>query len=195
MPFIANEQDYPTFPPFLADIPATDIFVRRELVFQDNAGKLEINGKQFNDHDFNQVMLLNSAEEWKISNLDSDREHPFHIHVNPFQIIEVFQPQSAAAKDPSNPCYADPNKPETWKACNSPQKDFVWWDTFAIPASRVDKDKNGNPVTIPGYFRMRSKFVDFPGQFVLHCHILTHEDRGMMELIEVVPDTTIYTHH
>jgi FtsP/CotA-like multicopper oxidase with cupredoxin domain len=195
MPFIANEQDYPTFPPFLADIPASDIFVLRELVFQDNAGKLEINGKQFNDHDFNQSMLLNSSEEWKVSNLDATKEHPFHIHVNPFQIIEVFQPQSAAAKDPANPCYADPNKPETWKACNSPQKDFVWWDTFAIPAARDDKDKNGNPVTIPGYFRMRSRFVDFPGQFVLHCHILTHEDRGMMELIEVVPDTTIYTHH
>lgn len=195
MPFISSVDNYPTFPPFLADIPATDIFVRRELVFQDNAGKLEINGKQFNDHDFNQSMLLNSSEEWKVSNLDSTKEHPFHIHVNPFQIIEVFQPQSAAAKDPTNPCYADPNKPETWKACNSPQKDFVWWDTFAIPAARDDKDKNGNPVTIPGYFRMRSRFVDFPGQFVLHCHILTHEDRGMMELIEVVPDTTIYTHH
>src|SRR5882724_6114991 len=220
MPFISNEQDFPTFPPFLADIPATDIFVRRELVFQDNGGKLEINGKQFNDHDFNQSMLLNSSEEWKVSNLDSTKEHPFHIHVNPFQIIEVFQPQSAAAKDPTNPCYADPNKPETWKACNSLQKDFVWWDTFAIPAARdyalpasvctqIDKcpanirqyttcTTTGSltcTVTIPGYFRMRSRFVDFPGQFVLHCHILTHEDRGMMELIEVVPDTTIYTHH
>jgi FtsP/CotA-like multicopper oxidase with cupredoxin domain len=195
MPFVSSVDNYPTFPPFLADIPESDIFVRRELVFQDNAGKLEINGKQFNDHDFNQSMLLNSSEEWKVSNLDSTKEHPFHIHINPFQIVEVFQPQSAAAKDPTNPCYADPNKPETWKACNSPQKDFVWWDTFAIPAARDDKDKNGNPVTIPGYFRMRSRFVDFPGQFVLHCHILTHEDRGMMELIEVVPDTTIYTHH
>jgi FtsP/CotA-like multicopper oxidase with cupredoxin domain len=195
MPFISQEQDFPTFPTFLSDIPASDIFVRRELTFHDNSGTLEINGKQFNDHDFNQVMLLNTSEEWKISNLDPDKEHPFHIHINPFQIIEVFQPQSAEAKDPSSPCYADPNKPDTWKACNSPQKDFVWWDTFAIPAARNDKDNNGNPVTISGYFKMRSRFVDFPGQFVLHCHILTHEDRGMMELIEVVPDTTIYTHH
>jgi len=42
---------------------------------------------------------------------------------------------------------------------------------------------------------MLSRFVDYTGQYVLHCHILTHEDRGMMELIEVVPDTTIYAHH
>ena len=195
MPFITNESDFPAFPAFLKDIPASDIFVKRDLVFQDNQGALQINGQQFNDHVFNQVMLLNSAEEWKVSNLDATKEHPFHIHVNPFQITEVFQPQSAAAKDPKNPCYADPNNPATWKPCNSTQKDFIWWDTFAIPAARNDTDKNGKAVTIPGYFRMRSRFVDFPGQFVLHCHILTHEDRGMMELIEVVPDTTIYTHH
>jgi FtsP/CotA-like multicopper oxidase with cupredoxin domain len=42
---------------------------------------------------------------------------------------------------------------------------------------------------------MRSRFVDFPGQYVLHCHILIHEDRGMMQLIEVVPDKTLYSHH
>jgi hypothetical protein len=40
-------------------------------------------------------------------------------------------------------------------------------------------------VTIPGYFKMRSRFVDFTGQFVLHCHILAHEDRGMMQLVQV----------
>jgi len=220
MPFISDESDFPTFPAFLADIPASDIVVKRDLVFQDHLFKLEINGKQFNDHVINQAMLLNSTEEWKVSNLDDDKEHPFHIHVNPFQITEVFQPQSAEAKDPKNPCYADPTKPETWKPCHSPEKDFIWWDAFAIPASRKDNlstsmctDQSACPanirqytsctteanpvctVTIPGYYKMRSRFVDYPGQYVLHCHILTHEDRGMMELIEVVPDTTIYAHH
>jgi FtsP/CotA-like multicopper oxidase with cupredoxin domain len=220
MPFISNESDFPTFPAFLADIPASDVVVRRDLVFHDNAPLLEINGKQFNDHVINQAMLLNSTEEWKVSNLDATKEHPFHIHVNPFQITEVFQPQSADAQDPKNPCYADPTKPETWKPCRSPEKDFIWWDSFAIPASREDNlpssvctvlsacpaniqkytsctegPNAACTVTIPGYYKMRSRFVDYPGQFVLHCHILTHEDRGMMELIEVVPDTTIYAHH
>jgi len=27
---------------------------------------------------------------------------------------------------------------------------------------------------------MRSRFVDYTGQYVMHCHILAHEDRGMM---------------
>jgi hypothetical protein len=49
--------------------------------------------------------------------------------------------------------------------------------------------------TIPGYFKMRSRFVDFTGTYVLHCHILIHEDRGMMQLVEVVPDKPPYVHH
>ena len=42
-------------------------------------------------------------------------------------------------------------------------------------------------VKIPGYFKMRTRFADFTGEFVNHCHILAHEDRGMMQLIEVIP--------
>jgi len=32
---------------------------------------------------------------------------------------------------------------------------------------------------------IRSRFEDFTGRFVLHCHILNHEDIGMMQQIEV----------
>jgi hypothetical protein len=42
-------------------------------------------------------------------------------------------------------------------------------------------------VKIPGYFKMRSRFADFPGLFVQHCHILAHEDRGMMQFVEICP--------
>ena len=46
---------------------------------------------------------------------------------------------------------------------------------FAIPSAR------GEPgVIITGYFKMRSRFVNYPGLYVMHCHILIHEDRGMM---------------
>jgi len=34
---------------------------------------------------------------------------------------------------------------------------------------------------------MRKPFRDFTGKFVYHCHILNHEDAGMMAVIEVVP--------
>ena len=50
---------------------------------------------------------------------------------------------------------------------------------------RPDKDNNlVCTETIPGYLKMRSKFADFTGTYVLHCHILIHEDRGMMQMVE-----------
>ena len=33
---------------------------------------------------------------------------------------------------------------------------------------------------------IRMKFVEFTGKFVFHCHILNHEDHGMMSIVEVV---------
>jgi FtsP/CotA-like multicopper oxidase with cupredoxin domain len=41
---------------------------------------------------------------------------------------------------------------------------------------------------------MRSRFVDYPGLFVIHCHILAHEDRGMMMVVEVRPLQLPYAH-
>jgi hypothetical protein len=44
---------------------------------------------------------------------------------------------------------------------------------------------------------MRSRFVDFPGVYVLHCHILAHEDRGMMTIVAVAqpPAALENVHH
>ena len=35
-----------------------------------------------------------------------------------------------------------------------------------------------------------TRFVDFTGMYVLHCHILGHEDRGMMQLVQVISNST-----
>jgi suppressor of ftsI len=32
---------------------------------------------------------------------------------------------------------------------------------------------------------VRTRFTDFTGKFVYHCHILNHEDLGMMAVAEV----------
>lgn len=34
----------------------------------------------------------------------------------------------------------------------------------------------------------RTRFTDFTGKFVMHCHVLFHEDKGMMAAVQVVPD-------
>jgi FtsP/CotA-like multicopper oxidase with cupredoxin domain len=50
----------------------------------------------------------------------------------------------------------------------------LWRDTFILTGN------DGDSITF------ESNFVDFTGRFVDHCHVLTHEDLGMMEIIEVV---------
>ena len=37
--------------------------------------------------------------------------------------------------------------------------------------------------------KLRTRYVRYVGRFVLHCHILPHEDLGMMQQVEVVPPT------
>ena len=235
MDFITEAKDFPVFPTFLADINGP--FARRPVLdfntdpSSGRSGKgylprHTINNKLFSDHHIDQEMIVNTVEEWKLVNKTTNIAHPFHIHINPFQIVEVFQPNSPEAKDPGNKqCYADPTKPATWKPCHPIAPPWVWWDTFSIPTARNDTlnctqqsgkyvcpgaqgsacaaNSSGQQqctVNIPGYFKMRSRFADFTGEFVLHCHILAHEDRGMMELVAVfekgkAKNTSEYSHH
>jgi hypothetical protein len=37
-----------------------------------------------------------------------------------------------------------------------------------------------------GTVTIRHRFQGYPGKFVMHCHILPHEDIGMMALLEVI---------
>ena len=98
-----------------------------------------LDGKQFNGSRIDQTVLVGTTEEWTLINEDVF-QHPFHIHVNPFQVIEV---NGQRTDDPT------------------------WWDTFAIPSR--------GSVKLRMYFR-----PDVSGLTVYHCHILPHEDNGMM---------------
>ena len=48
-----------------------------------------------------------------------------------------------------------------------------WMDTISVP-------RDGGRVVF------RSRFADYVGQWINHCHILGHEDQGMMQRIEAV---------
>jgi FtsP/CotA-like multicopper oxidase with cupredoxin domain len=47
-----------------------------------------------------------------------------------------------------------------------------WQDTISIPPK--------------GHVVMRTRFLKFDGPLVLHCHILRHEDHGMMQKVQVL---------
>jgi FtsP/CotA-like multicopper oxidase with cupredoxin domain len=107
-----------------------------------------------------QQVDLNTAEVWYLSNLQSASSftggsaHPFHIHVNPFQIVG----------DKINP--DGPDDSSNWR----------WWDSIAVDPGEC----------VPIVHR----FTDYDGEFVLHCHILIHEDQGMMMNVKVNGDGT-----
>ena len=188
-----TEAEYPKQPGFLKDITDAELEGRhRTLVFSMEGGigqqpVFKIDGKQFEEGVIDQLMLLGNAEEWTIKNISGRSVmHPFHIHINPFQVTEIFDPLTM-----TEPLQL----PQPW----------VWWDTFPIPAG-VQKVENGkfqfDPVTNlpilegpPGHIKIRTRFVDYPGTYVLHCHILGHEDRGMMQMVKVMDNRTVVKHH
>jgi FtsP/CotA-like multicopper oxidase with cupredoxin domain len=128
------------------DLRQAAIDRRRELVFSATLNPFApvIDGHPF-DHDrVDQRVKLGATEEWVLRNTSSDT-HPFHIHVNDFQVVSI---------------NGDPVDADSWE------------DTTPIPAF--------------GEIVIRTRFLDFTGKYVYHCHILEHEDLGMMGIVEVV---------
>ena len=56
---------------------------------------------------------------------------------------------------------------------------------------------NGKPLAVPewrdtviverkgGQVVFRSRFLDYTGVYMLHCHMMNHEEMGMMQTVEV----------
>jgi len=117
-----------------------------------------IDGKSF-DMETARQLKLGDVDEWTIRSVNDVGlvTHPFHIHVNPFEVTSIMAPP-----DPKDPT----------KLVEQLTDGPVWRDTVKIPGG--------------GYVKMRTHYTDFIGTFVQHCHILDHEDQGMMQLIDIV---------
>ncbi|BCU78463.1 redoxin domain-containing protein [Luteolibacter sp. LG18] len=118
-----------------------------------------IDGKAF-DMDQAKELSLGNTDEWTVSVKNGgtiNTGHPFHIHVNPFEVFSIMGP-----KDPN-----DPKSPQVEQLTGGP----IWRDTIWVPNN--------------GTVKFRTKYTDFVGTFVQHCHILDHEDQGMMQLVDI----------
>jgi FtsP/CotA-like multicopper oxidase with cupredoxin domain len=83
---------------------------------------------------------------------------------------------------------------EEWSIKNATKE----WHTFHIHINDFQVvEMDGKPVeginiqdnvSLPpgSTVKMRTRFSNFTGTFVFHCHVLFHEDHGMMSLVEVV---------
>ena len=117
-----------------------------DAIAEGEFGRFTINGHAWDPNYSEWTSTLGTVEEWLIRN-DTDQDHPFHVHVNPFQITKI----------------------------------------------------NGQPVSFDGYqdtaivprfgsLTVRTRFTDFVGgPILMHCHILDHEDMGMMTRFEIAP--------
>jgi FtsP/CotA-like multicopper oxidase with cupredoxin domain len=109
---------------------------------------------------------LNSVEEWTFIN-DNNDEHPIHVHVNDFQVTNYFDPTTGLKTGA-----------EMWEV-----------DNANVPAPTLGP---GESTIQSGALSIRTKFEDYTGLFVMHCHRLNHEDNGLMTLVNVIPEVSSY---
>ncbi|MBL9107372.1 MAG: multicopper oxidase domain-containing protein [Myxococcales bacterium] len=87
--------------------------------------------------------------------------HPFHIHINPFLVCPL-------------PPAGSPDPEALGRIFEPP---FAHWrDTYLVNLNRRAD--------------FLTEYRGFTGAFVNHCHKLTHEDHGMMELVRVCDPQT-----
>ncbi|KQY35921.1 hypothetical protein ASD21_00190 [Caulobacter sp. Root1455] len=106
---------------------------------------------------------IGDVQEWRLTSKFAG--HPFHIHVNPFQVVSVVNPAGKSVTDPGTPDF-DPDYAGVIDQ---------WKDTLFVK-------ENYHIVT-------RTRYERYIGEYVLHCHILDHEDQGMMANVSIgIPD-------
>jgi FtsP/CotA-like multicopper oxidase with cupredoxin domain len=125
------------------------------------------------------AVLGSPPEIWEVRN-DTDEVHNFHIHQSKFKLaseVEIANvtapqyrathPRTGVANNPSAALDADlfnDNRPEL----------AVWHDTIPVEAHKSV------------YLKIAFAAPEQVGRFMFHCHILEHEDKGMMAGFEVV---------
>ena len=108
--------------------------------------------------EFTRDVHLDTANSWQVSSA-RNAGHVFHIHVNPFTL------QSP-----------DVGTNDFWGM--SVPDHTIWKDTLLAPS--VGKNTLRSTAT-----KVATRYTLFTGAYVQHCHILTHEDQGMMQIVSV----------
>ena len=145
-----------------AGLAAAPVTARRTLFFAEHKETffMTVAGQKNHAFDPNMppaiVTRLGAVEQWTVQNRTHE-SHEFHIH----QIHFLVQSQDNFGKRPPAPGIVG-----------------QYLDTIDIPAW----DGSGPYPSVSLLMDFRG---DIAGRFVFHCHILNHEDRGMMNIIEV----------
>ena len=170
--------DTPPIPSTLVDLPTgilppvvpDETF---EWTFTLDSGQFHINGLPFDANRVDHVVLKGSMEEWTLRNdvLAGNWTHPVHIHFEEGRILE-----RTTRPDPVN-------QPDLHVPVNLQQVQGV--------GLNPDEDPNNarrDVYPLPGQnsIKLRMKFRDFTGRYLIHCHNMNHEDNFMMVRWDIV---------
>jgi FtsP/CotA-like multicopper oxidase with cupredoxin domain len=152
-------------PSWLDDAPVKRRTFTLSESFSDATGPVfYINGKVFDHQDMHDPfeVEVDTVEEWVVRNDPSVAQggaiegHPFHIHVNHFVVVGRGEWDPATGKTV----------------------------TYREVEPRAFEDTQ--QVLPHEYVVLKMKFRKFTGKTVFHCHILFHEDMGMMGAFRIV---------
>jgi L-ascorbate oxidase len=122
------------------------------------------------------------TETWELVNLATEN-HNFHIHQTRFRYVQDAAPAGSLLAPALDPLVGagvmEDNVPLPVATANTAVVANDQYGYCTIVQWR-DGDCTSTPV------RVQNTFTQL-GQFVYHCHILAHEDGGMMAKIQVVP--------
>ncbi|XP_076825146.1 multicopper oxidase mco-like [Clavelina lepadiformis] len=153
---------------------------------------------------------LGTVQEWYIVNTDHVTSHPIHIHVNHFQVISYnpytgpYTETSASSPNPmalyaqdGSVCF---HQHELYtgtdgiKRSDDPLKylghDQRWKAGGKGTLGYSDAGTFHDVLLIPPMSNITIRFMahKYVGVVVIHCHLLNHEDEGMMMVAQIVPE-------
>ncbi|WP_099049622.1 multicopper oxidase domain-containing protein [Chromobacterium subtsugae] len=182
---LRNDMKLTRFVPH-ADIQDSELTGQQRLAFNIDTQSVkgqsfyQIDGKPYDGGRIDRTLPLGGVDEWTLT---SDfASHPFHIHVNPFQIVKIINPKG---QDISGPMPQADDDDDQYHGMKGMWKDTLWIKSLFDGTSGGEKDAAAGRYT----FIVRTRYQRYVGDFVLHCHILDHEDQGMMQNVRIVlPD-------
>ncbi len=161
-------------------IEKKEVTGQQELVFNiafdpSNNAVFQVNGLAFQPGRIDRDLRLGGVDQWTLT---SDFvSHPFHIHVNPFQIVEILDPSGRDVSGDDAVDDAGGTVDPQYRGLKGTWKDTLW-------VKNTTSKPDGKYTLV-----VRTRYQRYIGDFVLHCHILDHEDQGMMQNIRIsIPD-------
>ncbi len=134
--------------------------------------------RTFNDA-LGHTIAEGSHEQWSFLNL-APIVHPMHIHLADFQLLGR-DAYDVSGFDPAVGGTRAPIRYDAGTSLPLAPNERGWKDVFRVPGNQL--------------LRVMGKFDGAHGRFMYHCHLLEHEDMGMMRPFVVMPAQVLKFDH